>query len=72
LVINVDGRGRLLLQTVWEIDGDPHGRRRTDIETVASLEKLLARLAELALLLFPPETVPDIRYGPIEPLAAAV
>jgi hypothetical protein len=49
ILISIDGRGPLVLQTVWEIDGHASGRRRrTDIEAPTSLEGLLRRLRELA------------------------
>jgi hypothetical protein len=55
LTINVDGRGRLLLQTVWQVGGDAQGRRRTDIEEPTNLKALTRRLAELAAKLLEPE-----------------
>jgi hypothetical protein len=58
--------------TIWATTADIRfGHRRTDLETLDNVPKLLARLAELAPLLFPAETAPDIRYGAIEPLPAA-
>jgi len=51
LVVNLDARGRLLLQTVWQVAGDAHGRRRTDIEAPANLDELQRRLAELVPLI---------------------
>jgi hypothetical protein len=51
LVISLDARGRLLLQTVWQVAGDPLGRRRTDIEEPMDLEALVRRLGELVPLL---------------------
>jgi hypothetical protein len=51
-VINLHGRGPLLLQTVWQIEGDRHGRRRTDIDKPTDLRLLMARLAELLPLIW--------------------
>jgi hypothetical protein len=56
LVINLDGRGPPLLQTIWELAGDGHGRRRTDIEAVTDQALLQRRLAELVGKIFKPIT----------------
>jgi hypothetical protein len=55
VVIDVVAAGHIaILQTVWATTDDRQsGHRRTDSETIESPSKLLARLGELAPLIFP-------------------